>query len=227
MPCSGTPCLLALLLSVLVAVPAGGHTLTLRYQETLTWPSKETTHSEVSYTITPEETVIQRMGEEVAIHYRKLTLTRTQGDRSVEYPLAPPGTGQHHPTSLQDGLMRRVAVYRLGDLRAGLRIGDIPTVERSIWFGAGLALSGSASAPSVTSFGQRFSERRIQCWVSKENALYDAVAAIARERRAVVRANPLLLQLDLSNLTLPLDGLPLRLREQREGAVSLLEWRSP
>jgi hypothetical protein len=52
---------------------------------------------------------------------------------------------------------------------------------------------------------------------------YDALARLAATRRPVIRANPLLLQLDPVNLILPLGGLPVRLEEGDNDRGRVLE----
>ena len=206
---------------------ADGQPLTLTYEETISAPLRDTTRSPVVYVISPERTIIRRNGEETVVDYQTLALVRRREGSSIEYPLNPPGTGQKLSPSLQDNLMRRIAAYRLANPKAGLVIRGLPTVERSIWFGVSPALSLTAMPLSVEYFGQVFTERRIQCWVSQGTRTYGTMAEIARSRRAVVRANPLLLQVDPTNLILPLEGLPIRLREQRDEALHLLELISP
>ncbi len=217
----------ALLLCALPPCYAGGQSLTLAYEHTVAAPSGGTTRSAVVYAISPEQTIIRRDGEETIIDYRGLALTRKRAGSSVEYPLNPPGTGEEQPRSLKDGLMRRVATYRMGEARPGQRIHGLPATEREIWFGVGLSLARTAMPVTVKYFGQMFGERRMQCAVSQAVVGYATLAAIARDRRMVVRANPLLLQLDPSNLILLLDGLPIRLREQRGNALHTLALQSP
>lgn len=217
----------ALLLCALPECSAGGQPLTLTYEATVSSASGRTTRSAVVYVISPERTIIRRNGEEAIIDYHRLAFIRKREGSTVEYPLNPPGTEHEQTISLQDGLMRRVAAYRLANPKAGLVIRGLPTVERSIWFGTGSALSLTAMPLAVEYFGQIFTERRIQCWVSQGVRNYAMIAEIARSRRAVVRANPLLLQVDPTNLILPLDGLPIRLREQRSDSLHLLELTSP
>ena len=53
----------------------------------------------------------------------------------------------------------------------------------------------------------------MRCLVSDAVPGHDALARLAAARRPVVRANPLLLQLDPVNLILPLGALPVRLEE--------------
>lgn len=54
-----------------------------------------------------------------------------------------------------------------------------------------------------------------------------AGARLAAARRPLVRANPLLLQLDLVNLILPLGALPVRLEEGRDDEMRVLELQQP
>lgn len=217
----------ALLLCALPACLAGEPPLRLVYEQTVSAPSGGTTRSAVVYAICPERTIIRREGEETIIDYRGLALTRKRAGSSVEYPLNPPGTGEEQPRSLKDELMRRVATYRLGEAGPGQSIHGLPATEREIWFGVGLGLARTAMPVTVEYFGQRFGERRVQCAVSQMVVGYATLAAIARDRRMVARANPLLLQLDPSNLILLLDGLPIRLREQRGNAIHTLALQSP
>lgn len=216
-----------LLICALPACAAGSGPLTLVYAETLAEPSGETVRSAVSYVISPEQTIVRRAEEETIIDYRRLTITRKRTGSSVEYPLSPPDTNQKPPPSLQDGLMRQVAAYRLGKIRPGLRINGLNAMERQIWFGVGLSLAHTAIPVTVAYYGQVFGERRVQCWLSQAVTGYTTLAAIALERRKVVRANPLLLQLDPCNLILPLDGLPIRMQEQQGNTRRTLELQLP
>lgn len=211
------------LLLALPALPADRQSLTLNFEETITRPSKKATRSAIAYVISPDRTVIRRHSEETIIDYCGLALIRSRSGSSVRYPLNPPTTSQEQLAPLSDGLMRRVAAYRLAKPGAGLVIRGMPTVERSIWFGPGPSLSLVAKPLTVEYFGQTFGERRLQCWVSQSVANYATMAAIVRDRRAVVRANPLLLQIDPTNLILPLDGLPIRIQEYRDAALYRLE----
>ena len=52
---------------------------------------------------------------------------------------------------------------------------------------------------------------------------HEALARLAAARRPVVRANPLLLQLDPVNLIVALGALPVRLEEGRSDGVRVLE----
>ena len=218
---------ITLLICALPACAAGSGPLTLAYAETLADPSGETVRSAVSYVISPEQTIVRRAEEETIIDYRRLTITRKRTGSSVEYPLNPPDTNQKPPPSLQDGLMRQVAAYRLGKIRPGLRINGLNAMERQIWFGVGLSLAHTAIPVTVAYYGQVFGERRVQCWLSQAVTGYTTLAAIALERRKVVRANPLLLQLDPCNLILPLDGLPIRMQEQQGNTRRTLELQLP
>ena len=212
-----------LALCVSPALAQDDQKLTLRYQESVTASSGAKSHSELIYQVDAERTVIRQDGLETIIDYQGLALSRNREGSSVTYPLLAPEIDRSQPLSPQDGLMRRVAAYRLAQPGAGLVIRGLPTIERGVWFGPGPSLSLIAKPLTIEYFGQTFGERRLQCWVSQRVANYPALAEIARSHRAVVRANPLLLQIDPTNLILPLDGLPVRLQEYRDDALHRLE----
>ena len=88
-----------------------------------------------------------------------------------------------------------------------------------------LARPGQRTAAPLTVAwcGETFGERRVRYLVSDTVPGYDALARLAATRRPVIRANPLLLQLDPVNLILPLGGLPVRLEEGDNDQGRVLE----
>lgn len=118
---------------------------------------------------------------------------------------------------------RQATGYRIVATAPGRRVHGWPAAEKMVWFAPGLNRMRTVAPLIVESFG----ERRLRCWVSEVVPGHEALARLAAARRPLVRANPLLLQLDLVNLILPLGALPVRLEEGRDDEMRVLELQQP
>ena len=169
----------------------------------------------LTLTVDAERTVLDRDGLLLIIDYHLLQVIRQPAGRAerVVYPLVAPGQPAAEPATPAEALRRQAAGYRIVATGPGRRVHAWPAVERLVWFGPGLSRLRTAAPLTVTCCGETFGERRVRCLVSDAVPGHDALARLAAARRPVVRANPLLLQLDPVNLILPLGALPVRLEE--------------
>ena len=179
----------------------------------------------LTLTVDAERTVLDRDGLVLTIDYHRRQVIRQPAGRParVVYPLAHPGQRTAEPATPTEELRRQAAGYRIVATGPGRRVHTWPAVERLVWFGPGLSRLRTAAPLTVAWCGETFGERRLRCLVSDAVPGHDALARLAQARRPVVRANPLLLQLDPVNLILPLGGLPVRLEEQGRNQVRVLE----
>ena len=216
--------LLLVLVLPLLLIPSTGdgtadeppRTLQLNYQEFSLNDAVAHGGRPVIFLVSPDQTVIRRAGEVVTIDYHNREVIREETERSVlvRYPLVSPELARNNDADLADAIMTRLGSYRIMRTQGSQRMHGLNAVEYQIWFGLGLTAARTAAPMNYAYFGQSFAERRVRCLASDKVAHYAALASMAESRRDLVRANPLLLQMDLVNLIRPLDGLPLRLEEQ-------------
>ena len=179
----------------------------------------------VVFLVSPDQTVIRRAGEVVTIDYHNREVIREETERSVlvRYPLVSPELARNNDADLADAIMTRLGSYRIMRTQGSQRMHGLNAVEYQIWFGLGLTAARTAAPMNYTYFGQSFAEHRVLCLASDKVAHYAALASMAESRRDLVRANPLLLQMDLVNLIRPLGGLPVRLEEQDGPTLRFLD----
>jgi len=179
----------------------------------------------LNLSVDAERTVLDRDGLVLTIDYHLLQVIRQPAGRTdrVVYPLARPGQRTAEAATPAEELRRQAAGYRIVATGPGRRMHALPTVERLVWFGPGLSRLRTAAPLTVAWCGETFGERRVRYLVSDTVPGYDALARLAATRRPVIRANPLLLQLDPVNLILPLGGLPVRLEEGDNDQGRVLE----
>jgi hypothetical protein len=91
--------------------------------------------------------------------------------------------------------------------------------EKQLWFGHELSRMRTAAPITQRHFGRVFRERQLRCQVSREVDKFDILVHIAEGRQAMIRANPLLLQMDPINLIPALNGLPVRVWEEKNGEL--------
>ena len=216
-------CLLLLALAAPTGAAAGPWPLRLEYRQPR--PAGEQTPIALTLTIEAERTVMDRDGLKLSIDYGRRELIRQEVGREdrVVYPLAPPGGRPAAPATPGEALRVQAAAYRIVATRPGQRVRAWPAREVQVWFGPGLSRLRTMVPLAVTAFGEQFGERRVRYWVSAAVTDHDALRQLAAGRRPLVRANPLLLQLDPVNLILPLGALPVRLEEPSDGGVRVLE----
>jgi hypothetical protein len=204
------------------AAPAGEWALV--YEETFLSPGAAPAGGEVHVRFTPEQTMIEDRHGHLHIDYRQLSLERQPlGQVVVRYTLQP-AQPAGSPSSPGRAIAAMLAEYRVERTGRRERIGPLPAEEKMIWFGAGLSRSRTMAPVTLEAFGMVMGERRWRCWVSEGR--HEALRRIAEERRQVVLANPLLLQVDPVNLVLVLEGLPLRIEESEGARVRVLALRS-
>ena len=141
----------------------------------------------------------------------------------VDYPLVAPCQPAAVSATPAEERRRQAGGYRSGATGPGLRVHGRPAEERLVWFGPGLSRLRTAVSPTVVAYGETFGERRVRFFVSAAVPGHEALARLAAARRPVVRANPLLLQLDPVNLIVALGALPVRLEEGQSDGVRVLE----
>lgn len=183
----------------------------------------------LSLTVDAERTVLERDGLVLTIDYQRHQVIRHPSGRAnrVIYPLVAPGERAAIPATPGQALRQQAAGYRIVATAPGRRVHGWPAAEKLVWFGPGLSRMRTVAPLTVNSFGETFGERRLRFWVSEAVPGHEALALLAAARRPLVRANPLLLQLDLVNLTLPLGALPIRLEQVRDDEVRVLELQRP
>lgn len=183
----------------------------------------------LSLTVDAERTVLERDGLVVTIDYQHNQVIRHPFGRAdrIIYPLVAPGDRAVLPATPGEALRQQTAGYRIIATAPGRRVHGWPAAEKLVWFGPGLSRMGTVAPLTVESFGETFGERRLRYWVSEVVPGHEALARLAAARRPLVRANPLLLQLDLVNLILPLGALPVRLEEGRDDEMQVLELQQP
>ena len=179
----------------------------------------------LTLTVDAERTVLDRDGLLLIIDYHLLQVIRQPAGRAerVVYPLVAPGQPAAEPATPAEALRRQAAGYRIVATGPGRRVHGRPAEERLVWFGPGLSRLRTAESPTVVAYGETFGERRVRFFVSAAVPGHEALARLAAARRPVVRANPLLLQLDPVNLIVALGALPVRLEEGRSDGVRVLE----
>ena len=188
-------------------------------------PTGVRTTGGLTLTVEAERTLLDRDGLLLTIDYRDHRVIRQPAGRAdrVIYPLTRPGDRAVTPATPAEELRRQAGGYRIVATGPGLRVHGRPAEERLVWFGPGLSRLRTAVSPTVVAYGETFGERRVRFFVSAAVPGHEALARLAAARRPVVRANPLLLQLDPVNLIVALGALPVRLEEGRSDGVRVLE----
>lgn len=161
-------------------------------------------------------------------------------------PAAPPTTQPIHGVPIQDQLnavpaspeapaaapqARRIdnamaqalARYEITSGSADGPVRGFPVALKTVWFGRGFLESRLTGSLVYTQWGRRFTEKRVQLWVTREHSDYLPLATLAADREPILRANPLLAQLDWTLLIHELGGLPVRLEERGKDMVVRLE----
>ncbi|NCA72359.1 MAG: hypothetical protein EOM91_20275 [Sphingobacteriia bacterium] len=98
-----------------------------------------------------------------------------------------------------------------------------PVAMKTVWFGRGFLESRLTGSLVHTQWGRRFTEKRVQLWITREHSDYLPLATLAADREPILRANPLLAQLDWTLLIHELGGLPVRLEERGKDMVVRIE----
>lgn len=215
--------LLLLALAVPVTAVAADWPVRLEYRQP--GPTGGRTTGGLTLTVEAERTLLDRDGLLLTIDYRHHWVIRQSAGRAdrVIYPLARPGDRAATPATPAEALLQQAGGYRIVATGPGLRVHGWPAQERLVWFGPGLSRLRTAVSPTVVAYGETFGERRVRFFVSAAVPGHEALARLAAARRPVVRANPLLLQLDPVNLIVALGALPVRLEEGRSDGVRVLE----
>ena len=167
-------------------------------------------------TITPDTTEISDGPRRLVIDYagRRVVTQSEPEEPPREFPLYPPLAPGETPQGLEGGLALEIARYELQDDGPGDQVHGWRTQEKTLYFGAGLAAAQVAGPFAIKRYGRTFRERRVHVRVSNEHPHALALRQIAEAHRALVAANPLLLQLDWVNMIPVLDGLPVALLER-------------
>ena len=215
--------LLLLALAAPVTAVTADWPVLLEYREP--GPTGGRTTGGLTLTVEAERTLLDRDGLLLTIDYRDHRVIRQPAGRAdrVIYPLTRPGDRVVTPATPAEELRRQAGGYRIVATGPGLRVHGRPAEERLVWFGPGLSRLRTAESPTVVAYGETFGERRVRFFVSAAVPGHEALARLAAARRPVVRANPLLLQLDPVNLIVALGALPVRLEEGRSDGVRVLE----
>ena len=190
-------------------------TVRLTYLETRDRQPPPAIESKMIVTVSPDRTTVAQEGGVLIIDYLDHEVIRQKSEQpvAVHYPLRPSRPAEQH-LQLDEMMMVRLGSYRILSHREGGHYHGRPVTETMIRFGIGLTQARTAMPLQNDFFGQRFGERTLQIEASAQVPHFARLAASADRHRALVRANPLLMQLDLINLIPLVGGLPLSLREQ-------------
>ena len=216
--------ILFLLIPFIAMASEPPRTVRLIYLETLGRPSSPAVKTRVIVIVSPDRTTVTEEGGTLIIDYLHHEIIRQKSQQSVavHYPLRPSRPAEQH-LQLDEMMMARLGSYRIFSSRQGGSYHGLPVTETMIRFGMGLTQARTAAPLESDFFGQRFGERTLQIEASPQVPHFARLAASAECRREVVRANPLLLQLDLINLIPLVGGLPLSLREQPGKTLEFLD----
>jgi hypothetical protein len=191
--------------------------VTLVYLHTKVTASGLVQEKRVRVTVSPDRTRID-CGKEtfLVIDYQRRMVLRQQpgGDPPEHFSLNPDGFVDPDPNSLAAQIQAQLASVRSIDL-----VSEDSVTEKQLWFGYELSRMRTAAPITQRHFGQVFRERQLRCQVSREGDYFDILVHISEERQAMIRANPLLLQLDPINLIPILNGLPVRAWEEKNGEI--------
>lgn len=199
----------------LAAADAPGSSVTLVYLHTRVSVSGSVREKPITVTVSPDRTRID-CGKETFLvidYQRRMVLRQLPGGNPPErFSLNPAGFVDPDPNALAAQIQAQLASFRSIDL-----FSDDLVTEKQIWFGYELSRMRTAAPITQRHFGRVFSERQLRCQVSREVDQFDILVRIAEGRQAIIRANPLLLQLDPINLIPALNGLLIRAWEEKNG----------
>ena len=180
--------------------------------------------AKVIITVAPHRTTLSQGDEETIIDYlnQEVIRQKSQPATAIHYPLRASRSPEARQ-KVDEVMMARLGSYRILSSREGGSYHGRPVTETVIRFGMGLIPARTAAPMQYDFFGQRFGERTLHIEASMQVPYFAELARRASEHREAVRANPLLLQLDLINLIPLAGGLPLSLREQTGKILQFLE----
>jgi hypothetical protein len=135
-----------------------------------------------------------------------------------EAPAAPPQARR-----VDSAMAQALAGYEITSGSPDGPVRGFPVALKTVWFGRGFLESRLTGSLVFTQWGRRFTEKRVQLWVTREHSDYLPLAALAADREPILRANPLLAQLDFTLLIHELGGLPVRLEERGKDMVVRIE----
>ncbi|NCA71689.1 MAG: hypothetical protein EOM91_16730 [Sphingobacteriia bacterium] len=136
--------------------------------------------------------------------------------RTTQLPPAPRST-------VADTVAEALARYEITPASAAGPVRGFPVSAKTLWLGRGFLESRMTGTLHQTLWGRRFSERRVQLWVTTEHRHYRTLAALMAERAPILRANPMLAQVDWTVLIPELGGLPVRLDERGKDLLMRVE----
>jgi hypothetical protein len=189
--------------------------VTLVYLYTKVTASGSVQENQVRVTVSPDRTRIDCDNKTfLFIDYQRLMVLRQQpgGGPAERFSLNPVGFVDPDPNSPAAQIQAQLASFQNIDL-----FNDDLVTEKQLWFGYELSRMRTAAPITQRHFGQVFRERQLRCQVSRKVDQFDILAHIAEGRQAIIRANPLLLQLDPINLIPALNGLLVRAWEEKNG----------
>lgn len=144
-----------------------------------------------------------------------IVLRQGPGKKATQqYALNPVGFDNSNPKEFPALIEAALASFRSIDRS----IEDTVQIKE-IWFGYELSRMRIAAPITQSHYGKIFGERLLRCQVSRDVDQFDVLVRIAEKRQSMVDANPLLLQLDPVNLIPVLEGLPVRVWENKNDEI--------